>query len=262
MMLAPVAVVAPAPVTHALGEASRALKAGRSDQARAMIAQAVKSGAAGAQVERLLADLAFADRDWANAFARYKSLLATYADDQLLLEQAGTAALRSGEIAEAITLLDKAVAKPSAGWRAWNARAVAADWQRDWITADGAYARATELAPLNAQVLNNKGWSLVLRGKWAAALEPLSRAASIAPDDKRIAANLDLVQSATSATLPIRKSGESGEDYASRLNDAGVVAAISGDKRKATAAFSQALEASNRWFARAADNLNSLEHLN
>jgi Flp pilus assembly protein TadD len=224
-----------------------------------MIAAAVRNGAAGPQLDRLLADLAFAERDWPNALARYKSLLAIYVGDPVVLQQAGTAALRVGALAEAIVLLDKAVAQPSAGWRAWNARAIAADWKRDWATADRAYARAEELASPNAQVLNNKGWSLLLRGEWMAALEPISRAATLAPHDERIAANLDLARSAASATLPVRKTGESGEAYAARLNDAGVAAAIRGDRRKAIAAFAQALEASDRWFARAANNLALVE---
>jgi Flp pilus assembly protein TadD len=224
-----------------------------------MIAAAVRNGAAGPQLDRLLADLAFAERDWPNALARYKSLLAIYVGDPVVLQQAGTAALRVGALAEAIVLLDKAVAQPSAGWRAWNARAIAADWKRDWATADRAYARAEELASPNAQVLNNKGWSLLLRGEWMAALEPISRAATLAPHDERIAANLDLARSAASATLPVRESGESGEAYAARLNDAGVAAAIRGDRRKAIAAFAQALEASDRWFARAANNLALVE---
>jgi Flp pilus assembly protein TadD len=224
-----------------------------------MIAVAVKEGAAGAQLNRLLADLASAEGDWPNALARYKLLLATSAGDPLLLQQAGIAALRVGALAEAVVLLDKAVAKPFAGWRAWNARAIAADWQLDWATADRAYARAEELAPPNAQVLNNKGWSLLLRGEWTAALQLLSRAATLAPLDDRIAANLDLARSAASATLPVRKNGESGEVYAGRLNDAGVAAALRGDRLKAIAAFAQALDASDRWFARAANNLALVE---
>jgi hypothetical protein len=42
------------------------------------------------------------------------------------------------------------------------------------------------------------------------------------------------------------------------LNDAGVAAAILGDKRRATAAFTQALDVSGTWYSRAANNLETL----
>jgi len=43
------------------------------------------------------------------------------------------------------------------------------------------------------------------------------------------------------------------------LNDAGVASAILGDRKKAVAAFTQALEASGSWYERAADNLDAAE---
>ena len=55
------AAVAAAPADPAmLSDAARAIEAGRLEQARTMIGRAVAAGAGGPQVERLLADLAFA----------------------------------------------------------------------------------------------------------------------------------------------------------------------------------------------------------
>ena len=51
---------------------------------------------------------------------------------------------------------------------------------------------------------------------------------------------------------------ENDESYASRLNDAGVVAAASGQSKRAEAAFTQAIELRSRWYARAAENLAAL----
>ena len=59
--------------------------------------------------------------------------------------------------------------------------------------------------------------------------------------------------------LPRRLSGESAEAWSARLNDAGVVAQLRGDTRRAVAAFAQALEARNKWFERAANNLSLAE---
>jgi Flp pilus assembly protein TadD len=259
MMLAVAAVAVPVATAQLLEEADTALSAGRVQQAREMIARAVKDGASGTKIDRLLADLAYVQGDWSSAYARYKALLATQHNDPIVLQQAGTAALRAGAVAEAVSFLNEAVAQPSASWRSWNARAVAADWQQDWAAADEAYAKARALAPANGQLLNNHGWSLLLRGELDAALKLLSKAAVLAPSDRRIGANLDLARAATSAILPTRRVGESNEAFAARLNDAGVIAAHNGDKPKAVAAFARALEVSDRWFARAANNLAQVE---
>lgn len=241
-----------------VAEAVHALASGRPAQARAMIARAVAEGATGPEVDRLLADLAMVEGRPAEALARYNALIVA-SPAPALFEQAGKAALAAGDPREAARLLDKAVAAPQAGWRAWNARAVAADRLGDWTTADRAYEIALDLAPDEATAWNNHGWSLMLRGRWEEALAALTRARALAPAIPRIAANLDLARAATEARLPERRPGESGSAYAARLNDAGVMARLRGDAAAAEAAFAQALEASERWFAPAADNLAELK---
>ena len=54
-----------------LDQAARAIDAGRLDQARLMIAQQIAAGAKGPKLERLLADLAYASGNYAEAVARY-----------------------------------------------------------------------------------------------------------------------------------------------------------------------------------------------
>ncbi len=242
-----------------LEEAALALAADRTQQARQMIVKAVREGASGASVDRILADLAFAERRWPEASARYRALLTKGEVEPLLLERAGIAALHADQPDAAVPLLDRAVRLPRPSWRAWNARGVAADRQADWAAADQAYAQALLAAPDNAQVLNNHGWSLLLRGRWDEAVPALAKAAALAPASERIAANLDLARSALDANLPVRRRDESGASYAARLNDAGVVASRRGNRAKAAAAFAQALEASDRWFVRAANNLRMVE---
>jgi len=242
-----------------LAEAQHALSVGRIDQARAMVAAAVGKGAYGGPVDRLLADIAYAEGNYAQALSRYEVLSAVHPADARLAEGAGLSALHLSQIAKALTALDKATALPGASWRAWNARGVVADYQGDWATADRAYARAAALAPGQADIANNQGWSLLLRGQWADAVAPLERAASLNPISARIADNLELARAAIADDLPTRRAGESLEDWAARLNDAGVIAKIRGDRRRAVAAFSRALEARSLWFERAANNLATVE---
>jgi len=212
-----------------LSEAGRAIAAGRLDQAKQMLGVAVAAGAKGEPVDRLLADLALARGEYQSALGFYRALLATHPSDPLLLERAGIAALRLGRTTEATALLDRATQLPGAGWRSWNARGAAADTQGRWEEADAAYARAVQLGPDRAEIANNQGWSMMLRGHWAEALTNFERAAAIDPKLPRLANNLELAR-----------------------------AAASGDRRRAEAAFAQAIELRSRWYARAADNLAAL----
>lgn len=247
-----------APSTISLTEAGRAIAAGRLDQAKEMLGVAVAAGAKGEPVDRLLADLHFARGEHDQALNYYRTLLAGHPDELLLLERAGIAALKLGRATEATALLDRATQRTGASWRAWNARGVAADRQARWDEADAAYAQATALDPGRAEVLNNQGWSLMLRGRWADALAAFDRASAINPKLPRLANNLELARASVAADLPPRKAGELDEDYAVRLNDAGVVAAAAGQTQRAQAAFAQAIELKSRWYARAADNLAAL----
>ena len=258
ILAAPVAIASAAPSAK-LDEAAHALTAGRTEQARTMVSAAIGEGAAGDKVDRLLADLAFAERKFEQALARYEILSATHPSDALLAERAGIAALQLRQTAKASAALDRAVRLPGASWRAWNAKGVAADYRGDWAAADEAYRQAASRSPRQAEIANNQGWSLMLRGHWREALEYLENAARLDRKSARIASNLELAQTAIAGDLPRRSAGESNESFAARLNDAGVIAGLQGDRRRAVAAFTQALEARSQWFERAANNLAQIE---
>ena len=241
-----------------LQEAANAAEAGRLDQARLMVGRLIGEGVRGAKVDRILADVAFGAGSYAEALTRYEALLAAGESDSLLHERAGTAALKLGEFDRAASLIERATSIKEASWRAWNARGVIADLKHDWKNADQSYAEALRLAPEEAAIFNNRGWSLLLRGDWTAAVEDLEHAATFDPKLGRARNNLELARSAIAAELPRRHPGESDEDWAHRLNDAGVAAAILGDKPRAVAAFTQALEVSAHWYVRAASNLEAV----
>lgn len=255
----PVAAAPEAPYSQvSLAEVGKAISGGRLDQAKQMLGVAIAAGAKGEPVDRLLADLAFARGENERALGYYTVLLAKNPNDPLLLERGGIAALRLGRTGHATLLLDRATRLPEASWSAWNARGAAADRQARWEEAEAAYVRAAELAPNRAEVPNNIGWSMMLQGRWVDALGQFERAATLNPRLPRLANNLELARAAVDADLPARSAGESDEAYGARLNDAGVVAAATGQTRRAEAAFTQAIELRSRWFARAADNLAAL----
>ena len=242
-----------------LGDAVQALQAGRMEQARLILDAAVASGLEGQEIDRLLAEHAFRTGNWTVALERYERLAAMSPNESLTLERAGIAAFHLGNLQRSAAALAAATAISGASWRAWNARGAVADHRRDWAEADLAYDRALQLAPANAIVLNNRGWSLLLRGDWAEALPLIEQAAALAPGIRRIADNLELARAALADDLPKRRAGESNSAWAARLNDAGVLAMASGDRQRAIAAFTRALEARSRWFDRAANNLASAE---
>ncbi len=246
------------PIPNLISGAEHAVRVGRLDQANVMIGRAVAAGATGPDLYHALADLAYASGNNAEALARYKELLKSKPSDQSLLEPAGIAALNLGEYDEAFALLTRATSASEASWHVWNALGATADFRSDWALADRAYANASSLAPKEAGPVNNHGWSLLLRGRWKEAESVLAEAAAMDPSSARTADNLDLARSALSADLPERRPGETGSSWAARLNDAGVAAVIFGDQKRATAAFTRALEASDTWYPRAANNLQAL----
>lgn len=241
------------------GEIDRAIAMGRLDQARMMIAARVRAGASGDAIERPMLALAFAAGRDEEALARAAALLHSAPDDPRLLEIATIAAARTGKHAQALAFGKHAASLPGASWRVWNALGVLADRVSDWPAADEAYARADRLAPARAEVANNRGWSLLLRGDWNGAVEPLAKAAALNPRIERAAHNLDLARMGLAGELPARAAGESNADYAARLNDAGVAAILRGQPVRARAAFAQAIHASARWYARASVNLAAVE---
>ena len=243
-----------------LGEAAKALTAGRDIQAGMLISAARVNGATGEPVDRLTADQALASGDDRQALDLYRSLLLAHPDEALLLERAGEAALRLGDQADATAFLDRATRQPSASWHAWSLAGIAADRRGDFDAADAAYARADGLSPNQAIVADNRGWSLMLRGRWAEAAEALQSALLLNPLVPHGAANLELARAALAADLPAKAPDETDNAFAARLNDAGVVAIVQGDRPRAIAAFSRAIAAQSNWFARAARNLDLAEH--
>jgi tetratricopeptide (TPR) repeat protein len=241
-----------------LRDAAQAIDSGRLQEAKLIIARAISAGFRGAPIERLTADLSFASGKYLQSMVAYQHLAGSSDKKAGDCEKGAISALHVGRIADARPLVECAVQPPDASWRAWNARGVLADLTQDWAMADQSYARAHKLDPNNSGVINNRGWSMLLRGDWAGAITYLQEAAALDKNSERIANNLELAKAALAAELPKRRTGESDHDWAARLNDAGVAAEMLGDNKRAVAAFTQAIDASPAWYDRASNNLQAL----
>ncbi len=253
-MLAAQAGAGPAPE-----EIAHAIDTNRLEQARQMLANAPAGGEAQPQFERLRADLAFARKKWPDARERYVGLSDADPKDGRSAERGAIASIILGDMKSAAKLLDRALASGNASWRAWNARGVLADFQGNSAAADEAFEAAGAMASEEPEILNNRGWSLILRGEWPRALPFLEQAAALDPNSVRSRNNLELARAAIAEDLPQRRNGESDADFAARLNDAGVAAAQRSERARAIAAFSRALAVRDSWFPRAANNLSAVQ---
>lgn len=240
-------------------EIEHAIESNRLEQARQMLAMATAEGNTDPRLAVLRADLSFALKSWSDARSRYLDLANADPGDARSAERAGIASIMTGDMKAATRLLNRAASSGGASWRGWNALGVIHDFEGNWAKADEAFEKAQSLSPEQPEILNNRGWSLLLRGEWARALPVLEQASLLDPNSARCRNNLELARAAIAENLPARMKGESDSDYAARLNDAGVVAAQRGEKARAIAAFSQALAASDSWFPRAANNLAAVQ---
>ena len=113
-----------------------------------------------------------------------------HADTLLELGKDYLAADRAGL---ALKILDEARALAPGNWEIHSARGVALDSQGLAAEAQAAYAKALEITPDNAAVLNNLGLSQALSGQLDAGLATLTRAADLPAATAQVRQNLALL---------------------------------------------------------------------
>ena len=203
---------------------------------------------------------------WALATGRFEQALATFSalaaqapDNSDYLSAAGRAAFQAGRLVQALDLLNRATALPAADWRAWNALAVLHDRRRDWEASGRAYERALQLAPDQAAILNNRGYSLMLQGRAPEALPYLERAFALDANNEAIRRNRGMAQAMTGTFDDARRPRETTRDWAQRLNNMGYAAWLAGDQPAARRLLARAIEVSDTQFERAEANLARVE---
>lgn len=239
-------VVAP-PGPEALAMLDAAIAEGRMDAARALIAPMWASGAPAVALRA--AELALASGSLPEAAEGFGALT----DGPLAgpaLQGLGITRLKQGRIADAAAALDAAVAADPGLARAWNARAVIADRQRDWAAADAAYARAIAAQPGEAAWLANRGWSHLLRGHHVAAEQDLAAALVLKADLVPARTNLALARAMQGRYQDAFRQSDK-KTLAADLNTVGYAAMARGDLSVAEAYFNRALSL-NPQFDRAA----------
>ena len=105
----------------------------------------------------------------------------------------GKVHFRNGDYGEAELKFRKAVEVTPKDAEAWLGLAASYDQLRRFDLADKAYERTLQLASNNAIILNNAGYSLLMRGDIAGARRMLLRAHELDPDNPYINNNIKLL---------------------------------------------------------------------
>lgn len=100
---------------------------------------------------------------------------------------------RAGNFGLAEMHFRKAVETSASNPEAWLGLAAAYDEMKRFKLADRAYGEALKLTGPSAEILNNRGYSYMLRGDLGRASKDLSAAAALDPENERIQNNLKIL---------------------------------------------------------------------
>ncbi len=170
----------------------------------------------------------------------------------------GLALLALGQPEAAAVPLTDATNANSTLWRSWNALGDVADHRHQPEEALKLYDKALAINPNSAAIINNIGYSRLLSGDTARAVESFHSALALDPRSETIRNNLrlaiaadgkytDAIVATTRDQLPIV------------LNNVGYVAMQKGDVSTASAYFARAMEASSSYASVTAKNLELLK---
>jgi Flp pilus assembly protein TadD len=170
------------------------------------------------------------------------------------LEGEGLALCLSGREGEAVPVLKKTVAEFPKSWRAWNALGGAYDDQHKWAEADDAYAHALAESDAPAMVINNRGYSYLLRNRLDEATADFVEALRQRPDLEVARTNLRLAMAMKGEYARATAGAQKGSE-AAILNNAGFAALVRGDYGQAETLLQQAMARKGEYYDLAAANL-------
>lgn len=114
-------------------------------------------------------------------------------NDATVVAEVGKVRLASGQLPNAVALLQRAIELDQSDWKSRSALGVAYDRLGDSAKAEESYRAALEISPNNPVVLNNLALSRVLANDLAGARELLQRAVASSRSDVRVRQNLALL---------------------------------------------------------------------
>jgi Flp pilus assembly protein TadD len=237
-----------------VADIQRAIDEKRFLDANAMIDMAVLAGSKDPRLGLLLAKSDLGRGRYDQALGEFRTAQGSPATRGPAMEGEGLSLALSGRQVEALPLLKKTVAEFPQSWRAWNALGGAYDDQGKWAEADDAYTHALAASDAPAIVLNNRGYSYLLRNRLDEATADFVEALRQRPDLEVARTNLRLAIAMkgeyTRATAGAQKDTE-----AAMLNNAGFAALVRGDYTQAEVLLQQAMARKGEYYELAAANL-------
>jgi Flp pilus assembly protein TadD len=233
----------------------RAIDEKRFIDAGAMIDMAVLSGSKDPRLVLLTGKLDLARGRYEQALEDFRKAESAPATRGAALEGEGLALALAGRQAEALPVLKKAVAEYPDAWKAWNALGGAYDDRGQWTEADDAYAHALAASNAPAIVLNNRGYSRLLRNRLDEATADFVEALRQRPDLEVARTNLRLAM-ALKGEYARATAGAQKDTEAAVLNNAGFAALVRGDYDHAESLLQQAIQRKGEYYDLAAANLD------
>jgi Flp pilus assembly protein TadD len=254
-----VALAKEAKVKQALSEQTmadiqRAIDEKRFIDAGSMIDMASLSGSNDPRLGLLSAKLDLGRGRYDQALDQFRKSEATPQTRAVAMEGEGLCLVLSGRGSEAMPVLKKTVAEYPQSWKAWNALGGAYDDQAKWVEADDAYAHALAASDAPAIVINNRGYSYLLRNRLDEATTDFVEALRQRPDLEAARTNLRLAM-ALKGEYARATAGAQKDTEAALLNNAGFAALVRGDYPKAEALLQQAIARKGEYYDLAAANL-------
>jgi Flp pilus assembly protein TadD len=248
------------PTDAAVTLVQQALDEQRLLDADRLLSEAALSGLRDARLTVLDGELDLMRGRYTDCLAAFKEAEKTPATEARALQGEGIALSLLGRGDEAVPVLQQAVAKDPAEWRAWNALGSEYDARNRWTEAESAYGHALTSSGAAAIVLNNRGYSRLLQHRRDEAVADLVAALRKKPDLAEARTNLRLAL-AMGGEYDRAIAGGSPGDQAVLLNNAGFAAAMRGDYANAEALLDRAIKAKGEYYAKASENLRIVQSL-
>lgn len=154
----------------------------------------------------------------------------------------GIAAARIGDMRALDALRE--TAPRCATWQSGQMLGIVFAQLRHWEESESAFAASLQLSPGNAVTLNNRAFARIEQARYDEALADLHAALRNAPDDRRIANNIDLAEGARGNPPRRRKGADDDRAWALRLTYGAKGALRAGRTDLARAMLVQAIDAS------------------
>ena len=247
-----VAASAPPPIE----EIQAALDEQRYADAARMLTSAELAGDRTPRLSTLSGELNLARGRYAEALADFSAAARTSSERAQALQGEGVALSLLNRPDLAVASLERAVVEAPAAWRAWNALGAEYDRRKDWARSENAYAQALIHSGAAAIVLNNRGYSRLLQRRPREAADDLAAALKKKPDLAAARTNLRLAL-AMAGNYAGAVAPTPADDTGALLNNAGLVARLTGDRAMAQDLLGQAMKARSEFYRRAAENLEA-----